>query len=163
MLHITADPGRAGAAPVGDSLLGYTRLALERLLEVVDARPAAVVDHARAVADSAVQNDTPLSLPDSLRVLTSAKPVEAVLVNEATSAMGERRNWLPVTRSGSYFTTPSGGLGWAMPAAVGIALADPQRPVMVTIGDGLLPVLPAGVVDGRSTQAAHRRRRVGQW
>ena len=136
LLHITADPGRAGAAPVGDSLLGDTRLALERLLEVVDARPAAVVDHARAVADSAVQNDTPLSPPDIYAVLTSAKPVEAVLVNEATSAMGERRNWLPVTRSGSYFTTPSGGLGWAMPAAVGIALADPQRPVMVTIGDG---------------------------
>jgi benzoylformate decarboxylase len=47
---------------------------------------------------------------------------------------------LPVTRSASYFTTPSGGLGWALPAAVGIALADKSRgvsrPLLVTIGDG---------------------------
>ena len=84
--------------------------------------------------------DMPISPPDVYAALASVMPVDAVLVNEATSAMSERRTWLPVTRSASYYTTPSGGLGWAMPAAVGIALADRSqdvhRPVMVTIGDG---------------------------
>ena len=30
----------------------------------------------------------------------------------------------------------SGGLGWALPAAVGLALASPGRPVVAVIGDG---------------------------
>jgi benzoylformate decarboxylase len=72
--------------------------------------------------------------------LASAKTADTVMVNEATSTMAQRRDWLPVTRSASYYTTPSGGSGWAMPAAVGIALADRaadvRRPVLVTIGDG---------------------------
>ena len=66
--------------------------------------------------------------------------VQQIGVNEATSTMAERRDWLPVTRSASYCTTPSSGLGWAVPATVGIALADRsqgrRRPVLVTIGDG---------------------------
>ena len=33
LLQITADPGLAGAAPVGDSVLGDTLLALEQLVD----------------------------------------------------------------------------------------------------------------------------------
>src|SRR6201998_500269 len=36
LLQIPADPGLAGAAPVGDSLLGDTRVALEQLVDLVD-------------------------------------------------------------------------------------------------------------------------------
>ncbi len=37
---------------------------------------------------------------------------------------------------GSYFFPASGGLGWGLPASMGIALADPDRPVVAIIGDG---------------------------
>ena len=37
----------------------------------------------------------------------------------------------------SYFQEPhSGGLGWGLPAAMGAQLADPERLVFATIGDG---------------------------
>ena len=126
LLHVTADPGRAGAAPVGDSLLGDTRLALEQLLDVIERRPAEPVVRAQAIPPETTESG-PISPPEVYAALFLVKPVDAVLVNEATSAMAERRDWLPVSRSDSYYTTPSGGLGWAVPAAVGIAL--PTAPV----------------------------------
>ncbi len=39
-------------------------------------------------------------------------------------------------RDGQPQISPSGGIGWALPAAVGIQLADMSRPVCALIGDG---------------------------
>ena len=36
----------------------------------------------------------------------------------------------------SYHGSASGGIGWALPAAVGVSLAQPDRPVCVAVGDG---------------------------
>ena len=47
---------------------------------------------------------------------------------------------LPATRPASYFSMASGGLGFGLPAAIGIALAERHtgrnRPVIAVIGDG---------------------------
>ena len=44
---------------------------------------------------------------------------------------------LPATRPGSLFSGPSaGGLGWGLGAALGMKLAEPDRLVVVGIGDG---------------------------
>ena len=42
----------------------------------------------------------------------------------------------PDPPAASFFATASGGLGFAMPAAVGIKLAQPERPVVCLVGDG---------------------------
>ena len=36
----------------------------------------------------------------------------------------------------SFYGLASGGLGFAVPGAIGISLAQPQRPVVAAIGDG---------------------------
>jgi benzoylformate decarboxylase len=43
---------------------------------------------------------------------------------------------LSFTRSGTFYTMDSGGLGYGMPAAVGVALAKPGTRVIGVIGDG---------------------------
>jgi benzoylformate decarboxylase len=43
---------------------------------------------------------------------------------------------LPILRSETFYTCSSGGLGHGLPAAVGIALANPGRKVIALIGDG---------------------------
>ncbi|MCB8837916.1 thiamine pyrophosphate-dependent enzyme, partial [Aurantimonas sp. VKM B-3413] len=44
---------------------------------------------------------------------------------------------LTLTEPGSWFQEPhSGGLGWCFPAALGMALADPERLTVATMGDG---------------------------
>lgn len=144
LLQLTSDPGHAASAPVGDNLLGDTRLALEQLADIVSVRTSTTPQHRlpRSSPDAEHDSTAPWALDDIYAALSSALPADTVVVNEATSAMSQRREWLPVTRSGSYFSTPSGGLGWALPAAVGIALAHRSRgahvPVLVTIGDGSL-------------------------
>ncbi|TWH68575.1 benzoylformate decarboxylase [Micromonospora olivasterospora] len=61
-------------------------------------------------------------------------------MQESPSNLAALRRRLPTTRPGSYFTMASGGLGFGLPAAVGIALAERDtgrcRPVVAVIGDG---------------------------
>jgi len=68
------------------------------------------------------------------------KPAESPLVTESTSTMAQQMQWLPTTRPASFFATASGGIGWGVPAAVGIAMGDRvrgvKRTVVATIGDG---------------------------
>ncbi|TDC53035.1 benzoylformate decarboxylase, partial [Micromonospora sp. KC207] len=79
--------------------------------------------------------------PDALfAALARHWPPDGVLVQESPSNLAALRRRLPVTRPGSYFTMASGGLGFGLPAAVGIALAERDtgrgRPVVAVIGDG---------------------------
>jgi benzoylformate decarboxylase len=46
------------------------------------------------------------------------------------------RNRLRLSAPGSYYQSGSGGLGFAISAAVGVQLAEPQRPVVCVVGDG---------------------------
>ncbi len=65
--------------------------------------------------------------------LDQAKPDDAVVVNEYWAM----RQYLHFNTPGSYFSLPpAGGLGWALPAALGIAMAQPERTVIATLGDG---------------------------
>ena len=70
----------------------------------------------------------------------TVKPADSPLVTESTSTMAQQLRWLPTTRPGSFFATASGGIGWGVPAAVGLALGDRargvKRTVLATIGDG---------------------------
>ena len=43
---------------------------------------------------------------------------------------------LPMLRSETFYTMASGGLGFGLPAAVGIALARPNERVIGLVGDG---------------------------
>jgi benzoylformate decarboxylase len=141
LLQVTADPSIAGAAPVGDSLIGDPLLVLEQLIDLVDAptgrEAPAPVRPARALPD---QENSPLTPPEVYSTLSMLRPEDSVLVNESTSTMAEQLEWLPTVRPGAFYATGSGGIGWGVPAAVGVALGDRergvQRTVIATIGDG---------------------------
>ena len=57
-------------------------------------------------------------------------------MNEAPSSVLAFRNQLRLSRAGSYFFGAGGGLGYGLPAAIGVQLAQPERPVVAVIGDG---------------------------
>jgi acetolactate synthase-1/2/3 large subunit len=60
-------------------------------------------------------------------------PTDATVVNEYWA----RPEQLPIEGPGSYFGTPvAGGLGWGLPAAIGLRLSQPERTVIATLGDG---------------------------
>ncbi len=140
LLHITDDPAEAARAPIGDSLLADARLAVEGLLEMV--KPGQYP----AVPKRTVERDLPdppgavLTPAEVFATLQANRPEDAVLLLESTSNAAEFHKWVPITRPHSFTLFASGGLGWALPAAVGYALAERDtgrnRPVLVVLGDG---------------------------
>ena len=136
LLQITASPEVAAAARVGDSVLGDPKLAIDQLLDLVAEGSArtALEPMARPRLLPQVPN-SPLTPPEVYAVLSRVRPPDAVIVNESTSTMAQQIEWLPTIRTGSFFATASGGIGWGVPAAVGVALADRERGVTRPVRD----------------------------
>jgi benzoylformate decarboxylase len=63
-------------------------------------------------------------------------PVDAVVVDEGILSTKDLHALLPFRDPQGFFGLPSGGIGWGLPAAIGIQMALPDRPVTAIIGDG---------------------------
>lgn len=145
LLHITDDPAEAARAVVGDSLLGDAKLALGALAGQV-AKRAAEAPRGRAAAAAPLPAHEGaaggLTAAEVFAAMSEGAPGERVILFEAPSFIAPfgRSPLGCVASPDSYYMTASGGLGWAMPAGVGHALAERRtgrdRPVIVIVGDG---------------------------
>lgn len=140
LFQITDDPAEAARAPVGDSILADPARAA-RVLAGLVAAPTRSPPPARPEPPAPVPAD-PMT-PDLLfHALAQARPEHAVVVNETPSNMAALLRHWPAIEPDSYYFPSSGGLGYGLPAAVGVALAERQmgrrRPVFAFIGDGSL-------------------------
>ena len=70
-----------------------------------------------------------------LKRIAALRPAEAVIVEEAPTARGPEHDTLPITREGGFYTCASGGLGYSLPGAVGVAMGQPDK-VIAILGDG---------------------------
>jgi benzoylformate decarboxylase len=134
LIHVTDDPGEAARAPAALSVVADVRALAEGLTARLQPRPPGVrPPRPRPAAPPATRPITPAFL---MAALAAALPPGAVVVEESPSNRNELREHVLIRRPGGFFATASGGLGFAMPAAVGIKLADPSRPVVCLVGDG---------------------------
>jgi benzoylformate decarboxylase len=67
---------------------------------------------------------------------TETLPRDAVVVDEGLVSTYSLPRFLAMRGPRDYYGLASGGLGFAVPGAVGISLALPGRPVAVMVGDG---------------------------
>jgi benzoylformate decarboxylase len=63
-------------------------------------------------------------------------PDDAVVIDETVSSGTGLRRFLKSDDAQSFFGLRGGGIGWGLPAAIGVKLALPDRPVVALIGDG---------------------------
>ena len=63
-------------------------------------------------------------------------PKDAVVVDEGLVSTYTLPRFLSISNTKAYYGLASGGLGFAVPGAVGISLALPGRPIAVMVGDG---------------------------
>ena len=134
LIAITSDPDEAARAPMGDAIVGDVGLALQYLAELVgeSARAAPAV----RPAPPAPADEDPMTGSAAMAALAEAWPGEAIAVAETPSSGSALRNRLRLSEPGSYYQTGSGGLGFAISAAVGVQLAEPDRPVVCVVGEG---------------------------
>ena len=138
LFQVTDDPMEAARAPVGDSVLADPVAALRVLAGMVgEATGRAPAPKPQPGAPAPA---SPMSADLLFHAIAAARPDRAVLVQETLSNMKDLQRRWPATQPDSYYTFASGGLGYALPAAVGMALAERQlgrrRPVVAVIGDG---------------------------
>jgi benzoylformate decarboxylase len=151
IIHVDVDPWQLGKNfPTTVAILGDPRLVLPELCaaveevrhqtglqppddvrSVVAARRQAIRTRAAALA-----GHDPIHPMALLHALGQALPRDAVVVEEALSSNEGVRLLIRSDDPQSFFGMRGGGIGWALPAAIGIKLGLPQRPVVALVGDG---------------------------
>ncbi|MEU5693298.1 thiamine pyrophosphate-dependent enzyme [Actinosynnema sp. NPDC020468] len=63
-------------------------------------------------------------------------PRDAILVEESPSSRPELHRRVPVRAPLGFLSAAAGGLGFGLPAAIGLKLGAPRRPVVAVLGDG---------------------------
>ncbi|TMQ93106.1 thiamine pyrophosphate-requiring protein [Actinomadura soli] len=144
--HFGAYPIRGHRSDL--SITTDTRGLLTTLLSALDDRAAAIDPDRRArLAGTARRNRErrretlataalsggPIDKTFMNWALGEVRPDDGVIVNEYWA----RPEFLGGLAPGAYFNSPpAGGLGWGLPAALGVRLARPDRTVIATVGDG---------------------------
>ncbi|MFM0737294.1 benzoylformate decarboxylase [Paraburkholderia xenovorans] len=134
LCQLIDDPAIAAWAPVGTAAVGNIRLGVADLLArpTPKSRPLPAPRPARPRAEPSPV----ISVAFALQTLAEVRDASDVVVEEAPSSRPVMQHYLPFTQSGTFYTMDSGGLGYGMPAAVGVALAKPGVRVIGLIGDG---------------------------
>src|SRR5262245_15901286 len=134
LVAITSDPDEAARAPVGDVILAVVALALRALLaEVGEANRA---EPEPLPEPSAGDETDPLTSTMVHNTLAQVFPEDGIVVLESPSSTLSLRNQLRLSRPGSYYFGAGGGLGFGLAAALGVQLAQPDRPVVCVLGEG---------------------------
>jgi benzoylformate decarboxylase len=137
LIAISADPGSAARAAFGDAVVGDVGEILAQLLAAlphIGAPPRA--PRLQRPEEAALSADGTLRPAYVFAEMARVLPAEVRFVNESTSNTPQFWQHLAVDRPRSLFFPAAGGLGFGLPAAVGVALADPRRPVVAVLGDG---------------------------
>lgn len=71
-----------------------------------------------------------------LAALAERLPPDTVVVEETPSSRPDLHALLPARAPLGFLSAAVGGLGFALPAAVGVRMAQPRRPVVAVVGDG---------------------------
>jgi benzoylformate decarboxylase len=144
LLHLSPDAHQLGRTwPTELGVTGDPRASLEALRARLG--PATDLTEARAAREAAdVRFDgkamegyssVPMPPASAAHALLRALPPHTPVVDEAITTGSYVRGYLRA-EPGEYFFCRGGGLGWGMPAALGVSLGRDRSPVLCVVGDG---------------------------
>jgi len=134
IFQITDDPTAAAVTPVGTSIIATMKPALAMLIDLLPETRRALP--AGRVLPPAPAGGDPIPVEFLLHTLSVTMPADAVLVEEAPSHRPAMQKFMPMRGQDSFYTMASGGLGYSLPASVGMALGRPGIRTICLIGDG---------------------------
>jgi acetolactate synthase-1/2/3 large subunit len=170
LVQVDPEPGFPGGRPQPELAIrsdpdGFLTAALGALDEqgepaladaLADARAAAAERRAAVKRDRAAYefatrvpvgagraNSSGVHPASVVRALREELPARSVLTTDAGNFAGWAARYLPLPREGRFLGPTSGAMGYALPAAIGAAMAEPDRPVVALAGDGGFAMLMA--------------------
>ena len=129
LMALSDDPQHLANLPGGGGVLGDVKAGLEALSKLLPPREFAGKTH------KLIDPEPEMTAAHVLKRIAALRPKEAVIIEEAPTARGPEHVTLPITREGGFYTCASGGLGYSLPAAVGIAIGQSDK-VIAILGDG---------------------------
>jgi benzoylformate decarboxylase len=155
VVHMDTDPWQLGKNyPAQVAILGDPKATLPDLAEALRKRLGAGTRKERAakIAElSAAHGAATEKLRAKARAEVGALPIsplalvgavadvvpdDAIIVDESISSSHGVRNLFRAQDQRSFYGLRGGGIGWGLPATLGVKLAQPGRPVVGLIGDG---------------------------
>lgn len=127
------NPGTLSWAPAGTAILANSAMALAYLAAKARAAPRQLPARRATAAPPAANIMTDRW---AMHRIAALRPATSIIVEEAPSSRDAMHDLLPILRADGFYTTAGGGLGYALPAAVGIAMARPGERVIALVGDG---------------------------
>ena len=135
---IMADPA-AGLADLAESLDdnmtgGQREAAATRAVTLAGDKQR---DHERYQERiKATWDNRPMPVERMMHELAAAVPADTIIADEAVTSRPALNRAFDFEKPGDIYGIRGGALGWAMPGALGVKLAHPDRPVLAVVGDG---------------------------
>ena len=135
---ILADPG-AGLEDLTDALTQDMSAASQ---ETAAIRSATLAQEKRRSEEQSRQqlrsiwDHRPMPAGRMMHELAQASPPDTIIADEAITSQPALMSAFTFDEPGSFYGIRGGALGWAMPGALGVKLANPDRPVPAVVGDG---------------------------
>ncbi|MFI5057192.1 MAG: benzoylformate decarboxylase [Candidatus Acidiferrales bacterium] len=134
LFQITNSPHHASAALAGTSIVGNLAAAARYIRAHAEARKRSVASPRKELPQP--KPEYPITPAYLFSVLNRVMPRNAVVSEECPSSKGDLDRYLMLDEPGSFYSVPNGVLGFGLPAAVGLQLANPERRVVCPVGDG---------------------------
>ncbi len=81
-------------------------------------------------------DNNPIAVERMMHELAAAAPPGTIVADEAVTSRPAMMREFSFDEPGTFYGIQGGALGWAMPGALGLKLARPDRPVLAVVGDG---------------------------
>ncbi len=133
LFQLIDDPAVASWTPVGTSVVTSLKHGVRELLAGPPPRHRAVPQR---LSTPPRLSGSPFTDKYLLQQLAAVRPPESIIVEEAPSTRGPMHDYLPILRRDTFYTCASGGLGYGLPASIGVALGRPGEKVIALLGDG---------------------------
>ncbi len=134
LMALSDDPQHLAALPGGGGVLGDVNEGLAQLAERTNAREYSGPTH------QLIDPPAEMTAAYVLKRIAALRPEGSIIVEESPTARGPEHQTLPITREGGFYSCASGGLGYSLPGALGVALheKDSEKPdkVIAILGDG---------------------------
>jgi benzoylformate decarboxylase len=134
IFQITDDATAAAITPAGTSIVATMKPALSMLLALLPETKRALPEGRKPPPAPGAADPIPVEF--LMHALAKAMPDDAALVEEVPSHRPAMQKFMPMRGQDSFYTMASGGLGYSLPAAVGMALGRGERRTVCLIGDG---------------------------